>query len=81
MTERSHHSDRPDQADGAYPSAGQGESAAWSVLATMIGGPLLYGLIGHVVDRAAGVSFGVPVGIVVGFVLSGYIIYLRYGRD
>jgi hypothetical protein len=72
MTERSNKS---------YPSAGQGESIVWSALATVITGPLLYGLIGLAVDKIAGVSFGVPVGIVVGFVLSGYIIYARYGRD
>lgn len=72
MTERSSNS---------YPPAGQGESVVWSALATMIAGPVLYGLIGLGVDKIAGVSFGVPVGIIVGFVLSGYIIYLRYGRD
>lgn len=72
MTERSNKS---------YPSAGQGESIVWSALATMMAGPVLYGLIGFGVDKIAGVSFGVPVGIVVGFVLSGYIIYARYGRD
>ena len=60
MTERSQHSDRPDEPDGSYSSAGQGESIVWSALATMIAGPVLYGLIGFAVDKVVGVSFGVP---------------------
>ena len=58
-----------------------GESIVWSIMATLLAGPALYGLIGYGVDRLAGVSVGVPIGIVVGFVLSGYIIYMRYGRN
>ncbi|WP_157552849.1 hypothetical protein [Jiangella gansuensis] len=50
-------------------------------MATLIAGPVLYGLIGLGVDSFFATSFGVPVGIVVGFILSGYIIYLRYGRE
>ncbi len=58
-----------------------GESIVWSLMGTLLAGPVVYGLVGFGIDRFAGTSFGVPVGIVVGFVLSGYIIYMRYGRD
>jgi ATP synthase protein I len=58
-----------------------GESIVWSVMGTLISGPALYGLIGFGVDRLADSSIGLPIGIVIGFVLSGYIIYMRYGRD
>ena len=58
-----------------------GESIVWSIVGTLLAGPMLYGLIGFGVDELADVSVGLPIGIVVGFVLSGYIIYMRYGRD
>ncbi|NED98120.1 hypothetical protein G1H11_22735 [Phytoactinopolyspora alkaliphila] len=58
-----------------------GESIVWHIMGTLIAGPVLYGLIGFGVDNLADVSFGLPIGIVVGFVLSGYIIYTRYGRE
>lgn len=58
-----------------------GEAIVWSLLGTLLSGPVLYGLVGFAVDEFAGTSVGVPIGIVVGFVLSGYIIYMRYGRD
>lgn len=70
--------DKPsDSADDTHG----GESLVWSVVGTLLAGPALYGLIGYGVDRLADISVGVPIGIVVGFVLSGYIIYMRYGRD
>ncbi|WP_166348751.1 hypothetical protein [Phytoactinopolyspora limicola] len=58
-----------------------GESIVWHIMGTLIAGPTLYGLLGFGVDRFADVSFGLPTGIVIGFVLSGYIIYKRYGRE
>lgn len=58
-----------------------GESIVWHIMGTLIAGPALYGLIGFGVDNILGMSVGLPIGIVVGFVLSGYIIYTRYGRD
>lgn len=66
--------DKPNETPG-------GESIVWSIVGTLLAGPALYGLIGYGVDKLADVSVGVPIGIVVGFVLSGYIIYMRYGRD
>ncbi|NEE00567.1 hypothetical protein [Phytoactinopolyspora halotolerans] len=50
-------------------------------MGTLIAGPLLYGLLGAGVDKLFDVSFGLPTGIVIGFVLAGYIIYTRYGRE
>jgi hypothetical protein len=58
-----------------------GESVLWHIMGTLVAGPALYGLVGFGVDKLTGMSFGLPVGIVVGFVLSGYIIYMRYGRE
>lgn len=69
-----------DQSDDTHRDH-RGESAVWSIMGTLLGGPALYGGIGYGVDRLAGTSVFVPIGIVVGFVLGFYIVYVRYGRD
>jgi ATP synthase protein I len=60
----------------------EGESVAWSVMSTLVAGPLLYGFIGWAIDQWAGTTRTfMAVGIVLGFVLSFYIVFVRYGRD
>jgi ATP synthase protein I len=70
-----------DQPDASHDQYDGGESLVWSIVGTLLAGPTVYGLIGYGVDRLADTSAGLPIGIVIGFVLSGYIIYKRYGRD
>jgi hypothetical protein len=69
-----------DQPAGSQPGD-QGESIVWSVVGTLLAGPALYGLLGYGVDRLFDIAVGLPTGIVVGFVLSFYIIYKRFGQD
>lgn len=60
----------------------EGESIAWSVMSTLAAGPLLYGFIGWGIDQWVGTSrVFTALGIVLGFVLSFYIVFVRYGRD
>jgi F0F1-type ATP synthase assembly protein I len=60
----------------------EGESVAWSVMSTLAAGPVLYGLIGWGVDQWLGTTrVFVAAGIVLGFVLSFYIVYARFGRQ
>lgn len=67
---------------GRFGGLVEGESIAWSVMSTLAAGPLLYGLVGWGLDRWLGTSrVFVALGIVLGFVLSFYIVYARYGRD
>jgi F0F1-type ATP synthase assembly protein I len=59
-----------------------GEDVAWSVLSTLLAGPLLYGLLGWGLDRLVGTErLFLAIGIVVGFGLSFTIVYLRHGRE
>jgi F0F1-type ATP synthase assembly protein I len=59
----------------------EGEQVAWSVMATLIAGPVLYGVVGWGIDALVGTSrVFLALGVVVGFVLSTYIVYARYGR-
>jgi F0F1-type ATP synthase assembly protein I len=51
-------------------------------LSTLLAGPLLYGLLGWGLDHLVGTTrVFVALGIVVGFGLSFWIVYLRHGRD
>jgi hypothetical protein len=69
-----------DQATPTPSGRGGGEELVWTVMSTVLAGPIVYGLIGYAVDRIFDVDVGLPIGIVVGFVLSFYILYVRYFR-
>lgn len=60
--------------------SGAGESVAWSAMSTLLAGPLLYGALGWGVDELAGTTAFRAVGVVLGFCLSLYSVYARYGR-
>ena len=59
-------------------SAGhEGESQVWGLISTLVGGPAVWGAIGYGVDRLLDTSAFLPVGVVVGFVTSFYIVYVK----
>lgn len=55
-------------------------STATDVTSYLISGPVAFGLIGKGLDVWWGTGFALPVGIAVGFTLSLYVIWVRYGR-
>jgi ATP synthase protein I len=59
-------------------SAGhEGESLVWGLISTLVGGPAVWGGIGYGVDRLLDTSAFLPIGVVVGFVTSFYIVYVK----
>ena len=59
-------------------SAGhEGESLVWGLISTLVGGPAVWGAIGYGVDRLLDTSVFLPLGVVVGFVTSFYIVYVK----
>jgi F0F1-type ATP synthase assembly protein I len=59
----------------------EGEDVAWSAMATMLAGPLLYGAIGWGIDSLVGTTrVFLALGVMLGLVSSFYIVYARYGR-
>ena len=59
-------------------SAGhEGESQVWGLISTLVGGPAVWGAIGYGADRLLDTSVFLPVGVVVGFVTSFYIVYVK----
>ena len=51
-----------------------------AVIAYLLAGPAGFGLLGWVLDALIGTQFLLPVGVVLGMVLSMYVIWVRYGR-
>ncbi len=59
-----------------------GETDAWGMVSTLVAGPVAWGLIGAGADALIGTErVFLAVGVVVGFVTSFYITYVRYGRS
>ena len=55
---------------------------AWSITGTLLGGILVWGGIGFLLDRGLGLRWVfLPVGMLIGSGASIYSVYLRYGRD
>ena len=55
---------------------------AWSIITTLLSGPLAWGLIGYGVDRLVGTEkVFLPVGLFLGVALAIWLVYWRYGRD
>lgn len=60
----------------------KGEDFVWSLVGTLVAGPLTWAAIGAGVDYLLGTTrVFLPIGVVVGFVTSVLVVYLRYGRD
>ena len=51
-----------------------------AVIAYLLAGPAGFGVLGWLLDRLIGTEFLLPVGVVLGMVLSMYVIWVRYGR-
>lgn len=70
---------------GRRPQGGDawsGYSAAWSIIATLLAGMLVWGGIGYLIDRLVGtVKVFLPIGLIVGTAGGIYLVYLRHGRE
>lgn len=77
MSERPQHP--PLQAAGSQSA--MSEQDAWGLVSTLVAGPVTWGLIGGGVDMLVGTHrVFLGVGVVLGFITSFYIAYVRYGR-
>jgi len=60
----------------------KGEGLVWSVIGTLVSGPLVWGAIGGFVDRRLATEPRyLALGLIVGFVVRGYVVYIRYGKN
>lgn len=61
-------------------STPSGADEGWAVLTTLIGGFVVWGGIGWLLDRLLGTHFLTPVGLIVGMALGIYAVVAKYGR-
>jgi F0F1-type ATP synthase assembly protein I len=68
---------RPERND-----AWSGMGTGWAISSTLLGGILVWGGIGYLVDRLIGTDrVFTAVGFLLGAVGGIYLVYLRYGRE
>ena len=54
-----------------------GANQVWGLISTLVAGPAVWGAAGLGVDRLADTSVFTPVGVVVGFLTSFYVVYVK----
>ena len=60
----------------------RGEGQVWGAISTLVAGPAVWGFVGWLADGAMNTSRTfTAVGVVVGFITSLYIVYVRYGKN
>jgi hypothetical protein len=60
----------------------QGEAITWSAVGSLVGGPIVWGGVGVLVDRIFGTGrLFLALGLVVGTLTGLWIVYLRFGHD
>lgn len=62
-------------------SGSDGADTVWGLISTLVAGPAVWGAIGYGGDHLAGTAFLLPIGVVVGFVTSFYVVYATQFRD
>jgi F0F1-type ATP synthase assembly protein I len=61
---------------------GRGDEHVWSMVGTLVAGPLTWGVIGMGIDHLMGTTrVFVAGGVVLGFITSLVFVYVRYGRN
>lgn len=58
-----------------------GANQVWGLISTLVAGPAVWGAVGFGADRLAGTAFFTPVGVVVGFLTSLYVVYVKAVRE
>lgn len=60
-------------------AASQGVDQGWAAMTTMIGGFVVWGGVGWLLDRWWGTRFALPIGVILGMALGVYAVVVRYG--
>ncbi|MEY4347937.1 MAG: hypothetical protein RIS43_356 [Actinomycetota bacterium] len=73
---------KPSQNSDKYSHDTRGESQVWAAISTLVAGPAVWGAIGWACDHWFNTSrVFTAAGVVIGFITSLYIVYVRFGRD
>lgn len=64
------------------PPDNRGEGQVWGAISTLVAGPAVWGFVGWLADGWLNTTrVYTPIGVVVGFITSLYIVYVRYGKN
>lgn len=63
------------------PPASHGAELGWAATATLLGGIVVWGGVGWLLDHWWGTSFATPIGVILGMALGVYAVVMRYGRE
>ena len=62
-------------------NAWSGMGTGWAIISILLGGMLVWGAVGYLIDRLAGTSrIFTGIGMLIGGAGGVYLVYLRYGR-
>jgi F0F1-type ATP synthase assembly protein I len=53
---------------------------AWAIISYLLGGPIVWGGAGWLLDSWLGTGFFLPAGLLVGMAAALYIVWIRYGK-
>jgi F0F1-type ATP synthase assembly protein I len=67
--------------DGQAPKPTRGANDGWAVLSTLLGGLIVWGGIGWLVDKLLHTHIALPIGLLVGMAGSLYLIVKKYGSS
>jgi hypothetical protein len=84
MSDQSHKNgnEQPPQKPVPTPEDTRGEGLVWSAIGTLVAGPLVWGGAGMLIDRWLETTRAyTAAGVIVGFITSLYIVYIKFGRD
>lgn len=62
-------------------AASNGAAMGWAATSTMLGGLVVWGGVGWLLDLWWGTRFATPIGVILGMALGVYAVVMRYGRD
>lgn len=57
------------------------DSAFWSIFSYLLSGLLLWGAMGWGLDKWLNTSYFLLAGLIIGVMVSTYLVWLRFGRD
>jgi ATP synthase protein I len=67
-----------EQHQGRFSPSADGD--AWSIISYLLGGPIVWGGVGWLLDAWLGTGFFLPAGLLLGMGAALYIVWIRYGK-
>ncbi len=62
-------------------AASTGTQLGWAATSTLLGGLVVWGGLGWLLDHWWGTRFATPIGAILGMALGVYAVVMRYGRE